>query len=266
MGLNTKHRAGFAEAQTTVTDFDTEDFGIRFCVLRLQAHASVTLEAEHETAWLLMQGSMQVQCGAIDEVVTRNSLFDDLPYTLHVCRGTRLSLRPTSDVELCRFEVVNPATFGARLLGPEAVRNEARAKGALDGTSFRYVTTIIDDDDGPAQAQLVLGEVLNLPGRWSSYPPHHHPQPEIYHYRFSEPQGYGHAEEGESVHKVHNYDTLLIPPGLDHSQCAAPGYAMWYAWAIRHLPEDRYTVPEFTEAHQWLLAEDAQVWRPDDED
>ena len=38
---------------------------------------------------------------------------------------------------------------------------------------------------------MVLGEVLNLPGKWSSYPPHHHPQPEVYFYRFDYPDGFG---------------------------------------------------------------------------
>ena len=38
---------------------------------------------------------------------------------------------------------------------------------------------------------MVLGEVVNLPGKWSSYPPHHHPQPECYFYRFDKPMGFG---------------------------------------------------------------------------
>ena len=55
-----------------------------------------------------------------------------------------------------------------------------------------------------------MGEVVTAPGGWSSYPPHHHEQPEIYHYRFTEPQGYGHAECGDDVFKVRQYDTYKI--------------------------------------------------------
>jgi 5-deoxy-glucuronate isomerase len=108
----------------------------------------------------------------------------------------------------------------------------------------------------------VLGEVITFQGGWSSYPPHHHPQPEIYHYRFTEPQGYGHAELGETVLKVRNYDTVKILDLNDHSQCAAPGYGMYYAWVIRHLPNDRYSVPEFTPEHKWIMQSDAQYWDP----
>ena len=99
----------------------------------------------------------------------------------------------------------------------------------------------------------MLGEVVTFPGGWSSYPPHHHAQPEIYHYRFTAPQGFGHAELGERVMKVRPYDTIKIPAGLDHAQCAAPGYGMYYSWVIRHLAGDRYTVPEFTEEHAWTM-------------
>ena len=114
----------------------------------------------------------------------------------------------------------------------------------------------------PKDVELVLGEVVTLPGRWSSYPPHHHPQPEIYHYRFTEPQGYGHAELGETVLKVRHGDTVKIADGFDHAQAAAPGYGMYYAWVIRHLPGNPYTVPEFTEAHRWTMAKDAKYWKP----
>ncbi len=56
-----------------------------------------------------------------------------------------------------------------------------------------------------------------------------------------------------TAHKLRQYDTLKILEGRDHSQCAAPGYAMWYLWAIRHLPGKPYTVPEFTAEHRWMM-------------
>jgi 5-deoxy-glucuronate isomerase len=49
----------------------------------------------------------------------------------------------------------------------------------------------------------------------------------------------------------------------DHAQCAAPGYGMYHSWVIRHLPGDRYSVPEFTEEHTWIMKPDADYWNPD---
>jgi 5-deoxy-glucuronate isomerase len=61
---------------------------------------------------------------------------------------------------------------------------------------------------------------------------------------------------------VKQYDTVKILDGNDHAQTAAPGYGMYYAWVIRHLPNNPYTVPEFTEAHRWTMAKDAAIWHP----
>jgi 5-deoxy-glucuronate isomerase len=124
------------------------------------------------------------------------------------------------------------------------------------------VRTIFDDRNGPPGARLVVGEVVTSPGRWSSYPPHHHPQPEIYHYRFTRPEGYGHAETGEAVHKVRAGDTVVIDPGETHAQCAAPGYGMWYLWTIRHLDDARYAGPTFDPEHRWTLEPGAACWWP----
>ena len=106
----------------------------------------------------------------------------------------------------------------------------------------------------------VLGEVIGFPGKWSSYPPHHHPQPEIYYYKTLPANGFAYAELGEDVLKVHNNDTVLIAPGLTHPHCTPPGYALWYLWAIRHLPGERYGTPTFVPQHLWVQREDAVYW------
>jgi 5-deoxy-glucuronate isomerase len=254
---------GFTAPRTPITSLETAGFGLGCAALRVPAGARLALAPERETAWLLMQGDLRITGEGLDAPCGRRSLFDDPPFALHAPAGARLELAAGSEVELLAFEVENAATFPARLLGPEEVRTERRGQGALHDGALRFVRTLLDDVAGPPEAQLVLGEVVNLPGRWSSYPPHHHPQPELYHYRFTAPQGYGHAEMGEAVYKVRHGDTLLIEPGHDHAQCAAPGYGMWYAWAIRHLPGQRYAAPEFTEAHRGLLEPDVEVWWPD---
>ena len=71
-----------------------------------------------------------------------------------------------------------------------------------------------------------------------------------------------HAELGETVLKVRANDTIKIFDGFDHAQCAAPGYGMYYAWVIRHLPEAPYIVPEFTAEHAWTMEKDARFWWP----
>jgi 5-deoxy-glucuronate isomerase len=214
-----------------------------------------------ETAWLLLAGEARLSWGDRHATVRRDSIFDQDPTALHVPPGTPVAIEALTAVEWIRVRTPNDDPFPATLFEPAGLlESERRDAGLWDDMAHRVVRTIFDTRNRPT-AKLVLGEVVALPGRWSSYPPHHHPHPEIYHYRFTAPQGYGHGEAGDEVLKVRQGDTLLIPGGRDHSQVAAPGYGMWYAWVIRHLPGNPYVAPEFTEAHRWLKAPGAAIPR-----
>ena len=262
----TEHRRGFPLGLTEITRFDNSDepTGLSFAVLKLSAGESTKIETSHETAWLLMQGSAELSAGNQTRRFERQSLFDESPSCLHVAAGERVQIKAGTDCEFTVYGSANRARFASRFYGPADVPNEHRGKGQVGGACYRFVRTIFDRRNADPAAELVLGEVVAMPGGWSSYPPHHHAQPEIYHYRFTLPQGYGHAELGEQVLKVRQYDTVKILDGFDHAQCAAPGYGMYYAWVIRHLPSNPYTVPEFTAEHRWTTDPKAHFWQPKD--
>lgn len=262
----TDHRDGFGPGRTGITRYDdpADNALITLEVLRLAAGETLALTPETETAWLLMQGQVRGVAGDAPFEFARTSLFDELPSCVHVAAGTRVELECATDTEFTVYSCDNTLPFAARVYYPEDVTNEHRGKGQVGDRCLRHVRTIFDDRNSDPNTGLVLGEVITFQGGWSSYPPHHHPQPEIYHYRFTEPQGYGHAELGEQVLKVRNYDTVKILDLNDHSQCAAPGYGMYYAWVIRHLPDNRYSVPDFTAEHTWIMDPDSSYWEPRD--
>ena len=262
--LIARHRAGMPWGHTAITTEGeaTLDTGIDFGILRMKNGERIEESDAKETAWLLMDGQAGLQWEGHEEtVVTRSSLFDEAPTVLHVAPGTRVRIDARSDVEMALIRARNERRFSARLFRPEELKPEYRGEGLAQGTSLRNVRLVFDNGNRP-EANLVLGEVVNYPGRWSSYPPHHHVQPEIYHYRFTLPQGYGHAELGEQVFKVRSHDTLKILDGVSHAQVAAPGYGMYYIWIVRHLPGNRYTGFTFTEEHRWVLDPAQQGWRP----
>ncbi|MYE53364.1 MAG: 5-deoxy-glucuronate isomerase [Gammaproteobacteria bacterium] len=261
----TENRDGFAGGQTTITRYDDQEdnTGIALAVMKLAGGESVALEVECETAWLLMRGKVHGTAGDLEFSFERTSLFDESSSCIHVSANTAVDMHCTADTEFTVYRCDNTREFETRIYRPEDVANEPRGKGQVNDRCLRYVRTIFDGSNAPAEAELVLGEVVTFQGGWSSYPPHHHPQPEIYHYRFTEPQGYGHAELGEEVLKVRNYDTVKILDEKDHAQCAAPGYGMYYSWVIRHLPDNPYTVPEFTEEHAWVMNPEHPFWDPD---
>jgi 5-deoxy-glucuronate isomerase len=261
-----KHRAGFGPGYTAITtageaDADT---GISMGVLRLEAGERHIATLAAETAYLLMDGRIAGNVGGQRFELSRASLFDDSPACLHASAGTKLEIRAETAAELTVYSCDNRATFAQRVFRPADVADERRGEGQVGGRCLRLVRTIFDASNSPPEVTLVLGEVVTLPGGWSSYPPHHHPQPEIYHYRFTHPQGFGHAELGEQVYKVRQFDTIKILAGNDHAQCAAPGYGMYYSWVIRHLPDKPYRVPEFTAEHAWTMQPGAGYWQPQD--
>jgi 5-deoxy-glucuronate isomerase len=155
---------------------------------------------------------------------------------------------------MAMYKAPNPRPFPVRLIGPADIDRVVLSPAKLGGTADRELRTILDDSRAPFSA-LTVGEVVNGPGKWSSFPPHHHPQWEIYHFRFFPKNGFAFSEQGEDVFKVRDGDTAVIPPGLTHPQCAAPGYAMVYLWAIRHLEGCRFGADSrnFVAEHAWTL-------------
>ncbi len=264
------HHQGFSFGLTSITTIDeaVDDTGIHFGILKLRAGEEWTVDDGLESAILLLQGTATFHCRDKQYSAERQSIFDENPTAIHFDADESVLIIATTDCELALSQVSNAVRFATQFFDPDnLLLSEQRGKGLLDNTAYRIVRTLFDKRNRP-DANLVLGEVITFPGRWSSYPPHHHPQPEIYHYRFTEPQGFGYGETGDDhgnqqVVKIRQYDTLKILYELDHAQVAAPGYGMYYIWVIRHLENNPYTVPEFTEQHAWTKTEEAnaRVWQ-----
>lgn len=261
--MHLRREKPFAPGLTVITDLEQRypEFGMRFAMLTLDEKEEFNEVSALERAFLLIEGSVRFEWGNGEVAqASRSSCFDEDPWALHVPPGVKVritGLAPHSEISCHAAE--NEQSFEAHLYLPAECRSEERGKGTLQETSTRIVRTIFDDSNAP-YSNLVLGEVIDFPGKWSSYPPHHHRQPEIYYYRFNPPQGFGYSELGEEVVKTRHNSTVLIKPGMTHPQSTAPGYAMWYLWVIRHLKDDRYIVPTFVPEHKWVMEEGAVVW------
>ena len=228
--------------------------GLDFGVMRLEAGDAHTFQSEtQETAVHLIKGKGVFHLGKSDTPFERACWITASPWAVHLPHGESLRVTAEGQTEIAVVRTDNPDAFPAKLYCPKEIEDEQRGKGILNDASHRIVRTVFDRRNAPETARLVLGEVVNLPGRWSSYPPHHHRQPELYYYRFEPEWGYGHGELGETVYKIRHRDALIITEGLDHAQVSAPGFHMYYLWAIRHLPGDPYTGFEYTPPFQTLV-------------
>jgi 5-deoxy-glucuronate isomerase len=96
--------------------------------------------------------------------------------------------------------------------------------------------------------RLIVGETINPPGNWSSFPPHKHdannPPEGVYeeiYFFLVRPQGgfglsriYERREAVDALNEtvvVEDVDMVFIPRGY-HTVVAAPGYELRYVWAL----------------------------------
>ena len=255
----------FIQGYNAVTD-EAESAGgtmMDFGILLLGAGERYECQLAKERAFLVMNGRLAFTFEGATKPAERRSLFDEPPVVLHVPSGASVSILGETAAEIAVFRTTNAKTFVPRFYEKTDTRDEYRGAGTMGETSTRIVRTTFDDQNAP-DANLVLGEVITFPGKWSSYPPHHHPQPEIYHYRFLPEQGFGFAMVGDEVFKVKHGDTVKILDDASHPQAAAPGYAMYYIWTIRHLADCRYgersATPIFEPEHRWVTQNGAVIW------
>ena len=210
-------------------------------------------DEKNETAVLLIAGNVEYAFDGKTENAVRRTQFIDKPYCLHFSRGKKAVVTAKADSKILIQQTDNDNDFGYVWYTPENVILQEFGKSQWDGTAHRQVLTLFDYENAP-YSNMVLGEVIHKPGCWSSYPPHYHPQPEVYYYEFDKPQGFGVGFNGDDCYKVENEGVLCITPMKTHQQVAAPGYSMCYVWMIRHLDGDpwrktRIDAPE----HKWLL-------------
>lgn len=176
-------------------------------------------------AWVVVEGGHgRLRAGEVDvEVDGRRDVFAAAGWSALVGPSTAFAL----DGEL-RATVVWRASDRAtptRLIDPAGVAEEQRG----EGTTARRVRTYVPE------GELIVGETLNPPGGWSSYPPHRHDHEELYLYRFDPPKGFGvhvsYDHEHDEARIVRDGSIERITEGY-HPVVAAPAAAMYYLWAL----------------------------------
>lgn len=224
------------------------DFG----VLSLSKGDCAECDADKERIYVLGGGTVTFRFGGQSQACTRNSRFHEDPIVLHVPARTPVHITcMSSEAELTVHRTTNSRTFEPKLLKSEDLlcASEQRGAGTMNEASTRIVRTFFDRSNCP-ETNFFIGEVVSFPGKWSSYPPHSHVEPEIYFYKFLPENGYGFAEMGDDAYKVRQNDMTLMANGVTHSQATAPGYAEYYLWVIR-LQDNEDMVTNVVPEHAW---------------
>ncbi len=256
-----RNKEGFKRGYTeVVSEKSNPEMLMTFGVLNMASGDSVENDEDLERIFLLLQGEAELSWEDQTVVIRRENLYDHDPCTMHLCPGTKLTIKALSDdTEFAVHKTANEKTFPSKLFGSAELVNETRGKGTMNDTGTRQVRTILDKSIHP-DANFMIGEDVHYPGKWAGFPSHSHNQPEIYFYRFLPENGFGLLRLGDQGVCLEQNDTVVIMPDLVHPQVAAPGYAMYFLWVIRHLDGNPYLGPDFEEQHLWAEKPDARIW------
>lgn len=260
--MRIRQEGPFINGYNTITEMDGKhsDMLMDFGILKINKDQSIINNECKERAYVLIHGEVVFELPEYTVRAKRDSCFKESPYCLHIPSNHEVTIKGVAeDSEIVVQMTDNEMLFPPKFYTPHDVRVDMRGLGTMNEAGTRIVRTIFDKSNAN-YSNLVLGEVINFPGKWSSYPPHDHPQPEIYYYKFLPENGYGFCELGEDVLKVRNNDSVAIGAMLTHPQVTAPGYAMYYLWVIRHLDNDPYITPRFLPEHKWLMEKDAVIF------
>lgn len=230
-----------------------------------------------EVVLALLAGAVTLEVDGRREVASRNGA-DIADGPTYLCLPPKLEYHLTAQTptaDLLVFQAPTPmradAIGGAIRPADAPVRRVGAANWARDvwpGTSL-----------SPYTQRLLVGETLNPPGGWSSYPPHKHDEvappteaiyEEVYFFQFKPANGFGFqriytrgpgvAEPLDEAFVVQDGDTIIIPRGY-HPVVAAPGYQMRYVWSLCGEPNGvkRYGAWSDDPDHVWVRAVEAML-------
>lgn len=192
-------------------------------IKRMKAGESFAInDPRNETAILLIQGEVRICFEGQTHECRRDDPFGQLPFAAHVCKGVNISVQALCDSEVCVQQTENENTFPGKFYTPQDCDNAHSCHGKWEDCARRDVVTVFDYHNAP-YSNMVLGEVIPAKGRWSSYVPHGHEQPEVYYYKFDKPQGFGACFVGENAYKIHDGSYVAVDANLTHPQVGAPG-------------------------------------------
>ena len=230
------------------------DMMMNITVYRMKAgEERAFLREKEEMAVLLVTGDVTFSWPGQTRTGHRDSFIEEGPYCLHTPKGVAVTVRANFDSEVLVQTTENLRNFDPVFYRPEDCRDDIFGLDVFDNKMKRTVRTVFDYKNSP-YSNMVNGEVINHQGGWSSYTPHHHPQPEVYYYRYERPEGFGACFLGDEVYKIKDGSCACIPGGVTHPQVTAPAFPMYYCWMIRHLEGNPWTDRIVDPRYTWIDA------------
>lgn len=174
------------------------------------------------------------------ELGSRKDVFSGPPAGAYLGSGSSFFITAQTQLEIALFQSQTSLSLPSYIVKEETLKPEIRG-----GISFTRRVTDVVGINSPA-VRLIIGETINEAGNWSSYPSHKHDRDkmpeeslleEVYLFRFKPSAGFGlmriYTEDGglDKTLLLRHNDLVSIPKGY-HPVVAAPGYHLYYLWAL----------------------------------
>jgi 5-deoxy-glucuronate isomerase len=265
------YRPSLEEGYTPIVEEGNEKLKyIEFGILRLKKGKSFRENLENkEAALIILEGKFTVKAkksaGAVGATfmtpkewksLERKNVFEERAYGVYIPPHSSYEISGEEDGEIAIAKSPSDLESEPCLVTPREVKVNLRGKGNFQRNVYEII------DSGIKARRLVMGETINLPGNWSSYPPHKHDVDnppaeskleELYFFKLNPPQGFGlirlYDKREDKVYTVRNNDVVLIDKGY-HPVAAAPGYSLYYLWILAG--ENRTLSPNDDPQHAWV--------------
>ena len=249
------------------SDLRLLEFG-RIRLEKTQEFRTSTEEREACLAFLSGTGEVDInganfESAAYGAIGDRKSVFHGNPCMVYAPRKAELHVKAVSR-ELHAALLTAPARRDTR---PFVVMGDQLERVSFGTSNWRREACIALGDEKDVD-RLLVGETYNMPGSWSSYPPHKHdeskepneePYEEIYFFMMDPEDGFGMqriytgkgaAHPIDEALVVQNGDTVVIPRGY-HPVVAGAGYRLYYLWALAG-EERRFGSWSDDPRHTWI--------------
>lgn len=246
--------------EITALDGIHSEMMMDFGVLRLNTGMEFADDKQLERVFVLLYGEIEVTYDGQTIRGKRETYTNDTIWCVNLPKNVPAVIRGVAeDSQVVIVRTENDKLFAPAVRWGDQIVEEVRGKGCMNEAGTRIVRTAQDKRLTP-DSNLMFGEDMHYPGKWSGFPSHSHAQPEIYFYKFYPENGFGLLRLGDEGVLLEHNDTVLIQPDKVHPQVAAPGYAMYYLWVIRHLDGNPYLSPDFEEQNLWVEQPGAKYW------
>ena len=235
---------------------------IDFGVISLDEGSSFSdQKPEKESGLIVLSGKISLEIGSkkFGQLGKRGSVFEGRAYGAYIPMSEEFTVTTEEGpAEIALFRAPCDELIEPYIVTPE--ENVRHVVGQDNWTRDVYDVIGLDQK---AQ-RLVVGETINPPGNWSSYPPHRHEvhnppeescQEEVYLFKIDPDQGFGfqriYTEDREidETYTLQNNDCIFIPRGY-HPVAGAGGYHLYYLWVL--CGEDRVLIPRDDPSHSWI--------------